>query len=328
MTDKRQARVIDIDNYAQTGGTNFDLAAQHIRNGVYDFLIIKAGLGTEKSRIFDEQRNFAEVAGIPYLTYHLVDPFSPNKENPKENMKLQASKYVDWVGKDQSKYCVDIELPNEESRLPTRNELNSYLSKLIQLTGKRPILYTRVNLITQISGFMKDAETYPLWIADYVIVKPGEENNEGLYRYFDDFLGSHRWTLPPTVRGTNLEKKVILWQFTKKGNGPHYIYEEYLGPNKEGKRSADLNVSIKERDEFMKFIFGEIPDLPKATPIAPDLNPKQLETLAKSGINPNIQFDLDLKDVEVEKLDELKTKLGEEGIIPKVQFNLRANIRS
>jgi GH25 family lysozyme M1 (1,4-beta-N-acetylmuramidase) len=326
MVNQRQARVIDIDNYAQTGGTNFDLAAQHIRNGVYDFLIIKAGLGTEKSKIFDEQRQYSENAGIPYLTYHLVDPYSPNKDNPKENMKIQAESYVNWVGKNQPLYCVDIEVPYKKSRLPTRKELNAYLSKLIQLTGKRPILYTRVNILTQITGFMKDAETYPLWIADYVYAKPGQENKEGNYRYFDDFLEFYKWTLPPTVRGTNLETKVIMWQFSKKGKGPYYIYNEKIRNNEDGKQSADLNVSINERDEFMKHVFGRLPDLPKAAPQLDALTPEQIEELAQAGISPNVRVDLNIADFQTEEFVTLQEKLEKSGISLKIKVNIRENI--
>jgi hypothetical protein len=325
MADKRQARVIDIDNYAQTGGTNFDLAAQHIRNGVYDFLIIKAGLGTEKSRIFDEQRQLAEKAGISYLTYHFPDPYSPDKNNPKENMKLQAKLYVDWVGDSQSAYCVDIEVPNDESRLPTRKELNRYLGELIRLTSKRPILYSSVYILKSINGFLKDAESYDLWIADYVKVKPGEENNEGLYRYFDDFLKSHSWTLPPTVRGTNLEKKVIVWQFTKKGHGHHYIYNEKIGDNEEGKLSADLNISINEREEFMKHVFGRIPDLPKATPRFDALTAEQIKELAQTGISPNVRVDLNMTDLQLEEFTTLQEKMNESGITLKIKVNIQAH---
>ena len=122
---KRQALGIDIDNYARTGGTNFALAKKLVQEGGYDFLIIKAGLGLLKSVTFDEQKQGAEQAGIPHLTYHLPDP--------SRNMVEQARLYIEWVGKGQPTYIVDVEIPRavkKGGRLPTKNELKGYLAEL------------------------------------------------------------------------------------------------------------------------------------------------------------------------------------------------------
>ncbi len=324
---RRQALGIDIDNYARTGGTNFDLAGKHIREGVYDFLIIKAGLGMRKSDIYDEQKEQAEKVGIPFVTYHLPDPDSPNREVPKNNMTQQARRYIDWVGKNQSAYITDIELPYRGGRLPTKKELQQYLVEIKKLTGKRPILYTRMDILKVIK-FTKEAEQYDLWIAQYLYVRSNPPDEGEKYRYFQDFLKDNSWTLPPLVTGTNLEKKVILWQFSDKGDGPHYIYNQRTKHPKfkEGKKSADLIVSIKDRDEFMMFLFGRIPDLPKAAPRVQALTTEQMEALAQAGISPNIDVDINIDDFEIEEFKTLQGKLEKAGITPKVQINLRSGI--
>ena len=62
---ERQALGIDLNEYARTGGINYDLVKDFIQRGVYDFLIIKAGLGFTKSETFDEQRQNVERLDIP-----------------------------------------------------------------------------------------------------------------------------------------------------------------------------------------------------------------------------------------------------------------------
>ena len=326
MTNKRQARAIDIDNNARTGGTNFDLAVRHIRNGVYDFLIIKAGLGVEKSEVFDEQRQLTEKAGIPYLTYHIPDPHSPNKDNPKQNMKDQAKLYADWVGKNQPKYITDIEVPGSHSRLPKRKEINSYLSEIIKVTGKRPILYTRMNIIKSI-GIEDVAAHYDLWIADYADVKSDVLKERGQYRFIEEFLNDYEWTLPVTVKNSKLEKNVVLWQFSDAGLGPHYIYNEKTKHPiyQDGKKSADLSVSIKGRDEVLKKLFGNIPDLPKAVPLHDLLTAEQIEELAQIGITPNVRVDLNLTDLQSEEFTTLQEMMDKSGITPKIKVNIQAN---
>jgi hypothetical protein len=85
------------------------------------------------------------------------------------------------------------------------------------------------------------------------------------YRYFHDFvrLFSHR--LPKSVKGTVLEANTILWQFSEKGDGPHYAHNlTTQDPNPDfrvGKKSLDLNISIKGREEFMQLMFGEVPPI-------------------------------------------------------------------
>jgi len=81
--------------------------------------------------------------------------------------------------------------------------------------------------------------------------------------YFRDFLDDYANQLPFTVPGTGLSENVILWQFTGRGDGPHYIFNERTAhPRfKVGKKNADLNVSMQERDVFMKTIIGDTPQV-------------------------------------------------------------------
>ena len=312
---KRQALGIDIDNYARIGGTNFALAKKLVQEGVYDFLIIKAGLGLLKSVTFDEQKQGAEQAGIPYLTYHFLDPV--------ENMKKQARLYIEWVGKGQTTYIVDIERPRAEEeggRLPTKKELQEYLAEIEKLTGKHPVLYSSMKILGQI-GFLTEAEKYQLWLADYPYKNSATKE---LYRYFDDFLRDFKGTLPPSVRGKNLEKRVILWQFTKKGRGVDYIFNEKLPDNKDGKKSADLNISIKERDEFMKLMFGKVPPKPSSGDLNLSETLAQVEKMKQAGITPEVQININMADLNVTALKTLQGKLEKADVTAQVHVNIQA----
>lgn len=184
-----------------------------------------------------------------------------------------------------------------------------------------------MNILSSI-GFLKDAESYFLWIAEYIPAKPNRPAKDGKYRYFEDFLEDYRFSLPLTVRGTNLENRVILWQFTDKGSGPYYIYNEFTeDPDfPDGKLSADLNISIKGRDEFLKLIFGRIPDLPKIAPRVQGLTSEQLDKLIQAGIIPSIQANINMDDFEIEEFKTLLGKLEAEGITPDVKVKFLARV--
>ncbi|MBM3144930.1 MAG: hypothetical protein FJ010_08135 [Chloroflexi bacterium] len=248
MTD-RQALGIDINQYARTGGVNYSLAREHIQAGVYDFVIIKVGLGLYKVGIFDEQVNGCVQHDIPYTTYHFPDP--------DVDMKAQARKYVDWVGAKQQSYIVDVEKPRSNSRPPNRSELLSYLGELEGLIQKKPILYSSISVLSSIN-FINDAKGYKLWIAHYLYMKSLWPAQKKKYRYFHDFVTDHDWEIPPAAKGTGLENNVILWQFTDIGDGRRYIYNEHTNDPTYpiGMTNADLNISIQKRDDFMASVFS------------------------------------------------------------------------
>jgi len=251
MTD-RQALGIDINQYARTGGTNFGLAKDHIEAGVYDFLILKVGLGFNKVDIFEEQMNGCIQHDIPYTTYHFPDP--------ELNMKNQARKYVDWVGTKQRSYIVDIEKPRRDSRPPNRSEMLNYLGELERLINKKPILYSSIAILNSI-GFTNDAKGYQLWIAHYLFMKSLWPLQKKLYSKFGDFVKDHAREIPPAARGSGLENNVILWQFSDRGDGRFYLFNRHTNDPRypDGMENADLNISISKRDDFMEDIFGDIP---------------------------------------------------------------------
>ena len=263
---ERQALGIDINKYARTGGINYELVHQDLQAGVYDFIIISTGVGRNKSPILDEQRRNAEKHDIPYATYHLIDP--------RDGIREQARDYFNWVGAGQPNYIVDIESPDSDGGVRPANkaELKSYINELVKRTGKQPILYSSVGVLNQI-GFAKEARKYRLWIAQYLydLAKPIIDDKGELYRYFEDFVRDRAGRLPPSVVGTGLEDNVILWQFSSKGDGRHYIYNPTTADPQftQGMLSADLNISIQGRSEFMQFMFGRVPEIKEAieTPV-------------------------------------------------------------
>jgi hypothetical protein len=179
------------------------------------------------------------------------------------DIKKQAKHYVDLVGKDQPSYIADVELPypvSEGGRLPTRIELLTFLDELERLTQTRPIIYSRIQLLRLIR-FMTAAENYKLWIAQYLWDRSVLPQEKVFYSFFNDFLDDYAGTLPPSVIGTGLTKNVLLWQFSEKGSGYHYIFNERTEDPRftVGKKSADLNASIQERDTFMETMFGTTP---------------------------------------------------------------------
>lgn len=248
----RQALGIDINEFARTGGIHYELVKDHFMKGEYDFLIIKAGLGLSKSALLDEQRENAELHRIPFATYHLIDP--------RQDMRTQAQRYVEWVGANEPVYIVDVEKPAKEIRPRNRSELLAYIDELVRLTNKQPVLYSRANLLKEI-GFLLDARQFRLWIAQYPFDRSRLPTEEVQYRYFHDFTRDFANKLPPSVLKTGLEENVILWQFSEKGNGPYYIYNLNTAHPEftQGMKQADLNISIQGRDEFMQSFFGEVP---------------------------------------------------------------------
>ncbi|MGD2159227.1 MAG: GH25 family lysozyme [Anaerolineales bacterium] len=248
---ERQALGIDISEYSRTGGINYALVKKNVQEGVYDFLIIKAGAGTSRSPLFEEQKQNVEQRGIPYATYHFT--------LPGQNMKEQAQKYVDWVGTDQPVYILDVETPLGGDRPPNRDEMREIIDEMVELTNKEPVIYSRMDVLQRI-GFVNDARQYRLWIAQYLWDRSHLPSEKLQYHYLHDFTRDFSWSLPPSIQNTAIEENVILWQFSEKGKGPYYIYNlRTADPNFPiGKKSADLNISIKGRDEFMQLMFGGV----------------------------------------------------------------------
>lgn len=246
---ERQALGIDIHEYSRTGGINYRRVKDFVQAGIYDFLIVKSGLGLYESSLWEEQKRNVEAINVPYVTYHFVDP--------DRDEKAQIRKYIDRVGSDQPNYILDVEIPYRGGRLPTRAELLTCCHEVQKLTGKRPILYSTMGILDSI-GFRNDARQFKLWIALY---KRMRTDRRYFYRTFEDFVDDYAGTIPSTVRGTGLESNVILWQFSEKGDGRYYIFNARTNhPRwKVGAKDADLNISIEARQTFMQAMFGDDP---------------------------------------------------------------------
>ena len=268
---ERQALGIDIDQYARTGGVNYERYKEFIRNDQADFLIIQAGLGNWRSPVFNEQRQNAELYGIPYVTYHLIDP--------DQDIKEQARSYIDWVGTGDPSYIFDVEKPRSTTRPPNRRELHRYIDTLTPLINKEPILYSRVGILQAID-FMDEASHFRLWIADYRFIIELYPQQKVQYKYFHQFLPDYAHKLPPEVLGTPLAEKVLFWQFSECGDGYNYIYNQLTEDpvNPVGNTDAALDISILGRDAFMAELFGSAP-VPREKPLAPmEIQPRLTPT--------------------------------------------------
>jgi GH25 family lysozyme M1 (1,4-beta-N-acetylmuramidase) len=173
---------------------------------------MKAGGGTVRNPIFDEQKKNAEQRDIPCVTYHFPDP--------RRDMREQARKYIDWVGTGQPMYIVDVETPLGGTRPPNKEELRKFIDELEGLTNKQPVIYSRMTILERIS-FINEAKQFRLWIAQYLYNPENMPSEMVQYRYFHDFTEDHAGRLPPSTQNTAIENNVILWQFSEKGNGPH-----------------------------------------------------------------------------------------------------------
>ncbi len=117
---------------------------------------------------------------------------------------------------------------------------------------------------------------------------------------------------------------MILWQFTEKGR-PDLIYNKKTKHHefKEGKLSADLNVSIKERDEFLKLIFGKIPPRPGSIDQILTETLEQVEKMKEAGITPEVQININMADLDIKALKTLQGKLEKAGVSSQVQLNIQ-----
>lgn len=261
----RQALGIDINEWSRTGGINYELVEKHIREGEYDFLIIKAGLGTYQSPLFQEQKREAERRGIPFLTYFLLDPGL--------DMKEQVRRYVDWVGTEETTYILDVESPRRGHRPPNRSEVLRSVDEIMRLTKKRPVLYSRVQVLDEI-GFLDEVRHFDLWIAQYPWDISKLPSRSEQYQYFHDFTRDYADTLPPSALRIDIGENVILWQFSERGRGPYYIYNPTTRDPRfvNGLETADLNISIKGREEFMQQMFGGVPVLRTYAPESAEMD--------------------------------------------------------
>jgi len=237
VVSERQARIVDISRYWRTGGTNWPLVAEN-----FDAVVICAGIGTRMDVLLPEHTELAEEHGVPYGTFHIPDPLV--------NMPEQAHWYLEQPGVRGHKQFFDCECPYVGSREPTSAEGKAYIEVL-----EDPALYSRAGILKAM-GLPSWLKNYKLWIARYLYEGPSYTEQ---YKTYEPFLEQRGWTVPPGMIGTGLEQNVIGWQFTERGDArfyaanrltkdPVYVY---------GMTNADLNASIGDSSEFLRWFIGD-----------------------------------------------------------------------
>jgi lysozyme len=144
---------------------NMDWARTKAAGAVFAFLKITDGVS-----YFDDQfiRNYdgAGEVGILRGSYHWLQPL----QNPLQ----QARQYLDkW-----SRYPCELPpvLDFEDRKYDTAAKMRSnaliWLNAVEQGTGRTPILYTAPSFANIVLAGDARFERYPLWIANYQVVKP------------------------------------------------------------------------------------------------------------------------------------------------------------
>jgi hypothetical protein len=144
---------------------------------------------------------------------------------------------------------------------------------------------------------MDEARQFRLWIAQYLYDQEQLPQVKVQYRYFDEFTRDYANSLPPSVANTPLRDQVVLWQFSAKGDGRHYIYSALTeSPSyPTGKKSADLNISLQGRDEFLQELFGRVPAIeisvhvnggPPIEPTYPEIDNQDMINLIFTAAEP------------------------------------------
>ncbi len=207
---KYPVRGVDVSHYQ--GDIDWSvLAAENIQ-----FSFIKA---TEGSSSVDERfaENWAGAgdAGLKIGAYHF---FSFDSQG-----LTQAENFISHVKKEEGMLppVVDVEFYGDKENNPPaasdiQPELQSFLDKLEEYYGVRPIIYTTMKAY---NCYIKDNfDTYPLWIRN-IIREPGNELN-------------HQW---------------IFWQYTGSGKLNGYRGEEPC---------IDLNVFHGNEEDFGRWSSG------------------------------------------------------------------------
>lgn len=248
--ETRQAQFIDTNFYYRVGGVDVDKAKNH-----NDILAIQAGIGSRKAVTLEDQISVAKEAGLKYVTWLILDP------NDSLSIAEQIISWFGWWGVDSAPMCIDLEKPRSITRHINRDELKIAVETIRNNSEFRVGCYSRVNIFESIFGsaFPDWFRDVWQWIAQYLL-----NNQWSLYRYYDPFLNSWEWSLPPSVTKSLLyrdkywREMVEAWQITPKGDAVHYIAPMWIEPGQPGIKSCDLNVSMKSVADFMESIFGDI----------------------------------------------------------------------
>ena len=251
---ERQARIIDISRYWRTGGIDWSLL-----KGNFDAVIIAAGVGFKSDVLLLEHTEKAVEHDVPYATFHIPDPAM--------DMAEQAHFYSELPEVKTHKVFGDWEPPYKGSREPDQVEFLYYLIALDGYTEQEAGVYSRIEIIKRMGSpdYLKKRD---LWLAQY-IYEIYTEAKKVKYRKFEPWLERYAWKLLPAVIGTGLEENVKIQQFTDFGDARFYCANRITADPKNvyGMTSADLNVSVGEYREFMKwFVMGAVVPEPPPEP--------------------------------------------------------------
>ena len=255
-----QANFVDTNFYYRVGGVDPDKARQH-----NDILAIQWGIGSRKTDTFDDQVAVAKSQNLKYFTWCILDVADA------KSIEEQVEIWHDTEGATEAPMFIDQERPRSSTRYLNVDELRRAVTTIRSLSDYRVGCYSRVNIFESLfDEFPTWMEDVAQWIAQYLL--HWDSFAWVPYRYYDDFLKSWSWSLPPAVIKSNLYKDsywremVEAWQFTDKGDAEYYIAPEWIYPGQPGIKSCDLNVSIKPLHEFMQSIFGEVDPIPPPEP--------------------------------------------------------------
>jgi GH25 family lysozyme M1 (1,4-beta-N-acetylmuramidase) len=230
------ARVVDIHSGYRTGGVDWPRARLNL-----DAIIYRAGIGFWRDELIDEHTSWAERVGIPRATYWIPNCLA----GP---MEIQTRHYIDDPRVKGAPVIIDVEAPNRQTRCINYRELDTIRKTVEDRLGRKPWFYTRMNIISTSLAWVAWVKDYPLWIAQYPTWW-GQQATK-----FETHLSRYPTMQPPSVKGTIYAKSVVLWQFTEKGDAPYYLANKYTNDKiyKTGIKSADLNISTIEREQFLK----------------------------------------------------------------------------
>lgn len=147
-----------VDISAYQGQVDFGVLAPQVK-----FIAIRSGISWAYSdKWFSRNWIEAKRVGIPRATYHVIYPDQP--------ILQQIEHWLRLVGDDLGEFpfVVDFELVHDCSKNQMRDALLMSVGYVESMTGKRPIIYSRANIIDDFCTFDASYNTYDWWLAGYL----------------------------------------------------------------------------------------------------------------------------------------------------------------
>lgn len=155
----------DVSRYQHAGGSPIDW--QRVADSGQSFAFLKATEGTSVTNAwFADDWAGTAAAGLYRGAYHFARPSTAPDSGP-----AQAAAFARTIG-DQSAAgtlppVLDLETDGGLSRAQLTAWTRSFLDRLQELTGRRPIVYTYPSFWQRSMGGTDEFAGYPLWIAHY-----------------------------------------------------------------------------------------------------------------------------------------------------------------